>query len=405
MRFAPLRYTLLAAAIIFLFLAAQRQLDDVRELAGHEALYTGELAETTRLEREMLIFTQGVAEYVTQSGHTTREDMLLHFDVLWSRVNTQYSKNFISKITSMKRFTTTLHDLSLVLKDIDPTVQNLRPGDTIGLTRIMEAIRPYREPVADLTGTAYSELQQGTIDHVQLQRRAMTSLNHVQLMLMLFTMAAFTFLILQLLRGEKLMRKLQAREAEIRALASRDHLTGLSNRRQFDDWLASVEKEQSADKLHLLLVDLDGFKSINDTQGHVAGDLVLQEVATRLREIAGSKIRLARIGGDEFALLVEASHEQAATVASSVVVAMGSPMAIDGTAVKLGACVGIATTLGRQVTAKQLVIEADTALYHAKSDGGSSFAFYSEALSATVAHSGTRDTLEPKSVRTIAVLS
>jgi diguanylate cyclase (GGDEF)-like protein/PAS domain S-box-containing protein len=165
--------------------------------------------------------------------------------------------------------------------------------------------------------------------------------------------------------------ELQEANAKLRELVVRDHLTGLYNRRGFEEMLATPIGARS---VSLLLVDLDNFKRINDGLGHTAGDLVLCEVGKRLPLQVREGDYVARVGGDEFGvILFDADSAQAKAIARRIVTELGSAFQIRGQIKELqayvGASVGIACSGGRAVTLHEMLIQADAALYVAKGAG------------------------------------
>ncbi len=183
-------------------------------------------------------------------------------------------------------------------------------------------------------------------------------------------------------------------ESRIARLAYFDGLTGLPNRAAFLDRLAREVRRArlGAQRLALLFIDLDDFKTINDTLGHPCGDLVLQAAADRLRsELRPSDIvarddgvrsELARLGGDEFtALLVDlAEPGDALHVARRIGEAMRRPFTVEGRELTLSASIGIAVYPDDGADAAVLLKHADTAMYHAKEQGRDNVQFYSAAL-------------------------
>jgi len=150
-----------------------------------------------------------------------------------------------------------------------------------------------------------------------------------------------------------------------RRLALTDELTDLPNRRSLMRELELLTRDGGRGEhgAALLLADLDGFKELNDTLGHVAGDALLAEVATRLRRIPGALP--ARLGGDEFAAVVHHPHDPA-TVARAIREALGEPVAIDEVSVAVSASIGIARFPEDAVTGADLMRRADIAMYDAK---------------------------------------
>jgi diguanylate cyclase (GGDEF)-like protein len=158
-------------------------------------------------------------------------------------------------------------------------------------------------------------------------------------------------------------------EAEQRRMAVQDSLTGLGNRRLFDARLAEVFALDASRRSHaLLLIDLDKFKSVNDTMGHAAGDELLRQVADRLREQAGPGDIIVRLGGDEFAI-IRAQTDGTQDIAEAIVAALCTPFQIEGTQVQIGGSIGWASLQDDAKDAAELCARADTALYAVKAAG------------------------------------
>ncbi|ROM77866.1 GGDEF domain-containing protein [Pseudomonas brassicacearum] len=175
-------------------------------------------------------------------------------------------------------------------------------------------------------------------------------------------------------------------EHELAHLAHHDPLTGLPNRLLFSD---RTEQALASAQLHkrgcaLLLVDLDHFKNINDSLGHNVGDELLKRVAERFRGLFAPGVTLARLGGDEFAVLVENCSQpgQAAVLARRILDALKEPLRFDGHALFINASVGISLFPGDARSAGQLLRNADSALFKAKSAGRDGYALYTEELTA-----------------------
>ncbi len=177
-------------------------------------------------------------------------------------------------------------------------------------------------------------------------------------------------------------------QAQLDYLAFHDPLTNLPNRSLFRDRL-----EQSLNRAHrqenmvaLLFLDLDRFKTINDSLGHSLGDRLLKEVAARLGGCAREIDTVARLGGDEFTVILEdVSHpDQAVLVAQKVLDVLVEPFQLDGREFHITASIGIALYPLDEKEADALIKAADTAMYHAKEAGRNSYQFYSSAMTARV---------------------
>ncbi|HEX2852547.1 MAG TPA: GGDEF domain-containing response regulator [Opitutaceae bacterium] len=159
----------------------------------------------------------------------------------------------------------------------------------------------------------------------------------------------------------------------LRLLATRDQLTGQLNRREFDRILQEEQERalRFGHPLALVLVDIDHFKAVNDTHGHQAGDTVLREIAERLAKHVRSVDRVARFGGEEFALiLVQADYEAAARVAQTICQAQErTPVKVGAITLTVTVSAGIAILPEDASTGAELISAADRALYGAKDRG------------------------------------
>jgi len=177
------------------------------------------------------------------------------------------------------------------------------------------------------------------------------------------------------------------REASIQALASRDSLTGLANRRAFDQLLAKLawgrrETDAAAAHVGLLLIDLDNFKDINDSAGHLAGDAVLKAVAARLTGCVRKSDMAARIGGDEFAVILSGvpDHGPLERLAGRIVSKMREPIDHAGAPLVCTVSVGGSHCVADGCSVGQLVEYADRALYAAKEAGRDGLKLHAELL-------------------------
>ncbi|WP_211852395.1 putative bifunctional diguanylate cyclase/phosphodiesterase [Plastoroseomonas hellenica] len=173
-----------------------------------------------------------------------------------------------------------------------------------------------------------------------------------------------------------------AAERRIRQLAHYDVLTGLPNRATFRDRLeASLARPES--RGGLLLIDLDGFKMVNDLRGHLVGDELLRQVAGRLQAARSrAELIVGRLGGDEFAILVEDEEVGgAAALATELIAELGAPYTLgDDRHVQIGASIGIALIPGHGREAERLLSRADMALYAAKAVGKGTYRTFSPGM-------------------------
>jgi diguanylate cyclase (GGDEF)-like protein len=182
----------------------------------------------------------------------------------------------------------------------------------------------------------------------------------------------------------ELEKHVAERTRQLHHLAHHDPLTQLPNRRQLASRLGGALSRASTTgrQLALLFVDLDNFKSINDTLGHNFGDRVLQLVAERLRTAVGPRSLLARLGGDEFTVLIEdvKSHDEVMERANDIVAALQQPLSIKGRVLSTSASVGASLYPEHASDADSLLRAADVALFRAKELGRNRYALYRPSL-------------------------
>lgn len=185
----------------------------------------------------------------------------------------------------------------------------------------------------------------------------------------------------------------KADEEKIRNLAFYDTLTGLPNRRLLWERLrqALISSIRSGAKHALLFVDLDGFKSLNDTLGHHVGDLLLQETAKRISGCVREVDTVARLGGDEFVIILEDLSQipeiaaaQARTVGGKILAAIDQPYQLDGRECHTTSSMGITVFGNQNESTNEVLQQADIAMYQAKAAGRNAMFFFAPALQASV---------------------
>jgi diguanylate cyclase (GGDEF)-like protein len=177
--------------------------------------------------------------------------------------------------------------------------------------------------------------------------------------------------------------ELSESQKQLRQLAYFDSLTALPNRRAFNEECARMVAAAAGEKpFALVMADLDGFKKVNDTLGHDAGDDVLVVAAGRLREAVRDGDFVARLGGDEFAVILSGIRDQdgADLVCERICRFMAEPVTVKSAAAKIGASVGVALCPRDGRTQEQLYKLVDLALYDAKRAGRGTWRWYNESL-------------------------
>ena len=182
----------------------------------------------------------------------------------------------------------------------------------------------------------------------------------------------------QQLRSE--MEQREKSQATIVHLAHHDALTGLGNRLLFHKQLgeAVLHRQRHGGDVAVLFIDLDGFKTINDTLGHGTGDSLLKHLARRLQNALRDSDKIGRLGGDEFAVIQFGNEQpkEATALATRLIELIGEPFCIDDQRLVIGASIGIAVADGDYQDSAQLLRAADMAMYRAKAEGRGRFRFF-----------------------------
>lgn len=175
-------------------------------------------------------------------------------------------------------------------------------------------------------------------------------------------------------------RKLAQKAAEQQAVT--DPLTGISNRLGFErklQWMIETCLRYPEHRFALMMIDLDLFKQVNDSCGHLAGDQVLVTVSNRIRELLRKTDFVARLGGDEFAIIIDAGeqYDVLSGIAEKIIQAVNEPIPLDGSDTgRVGVSIGISVYNGGYATASELIRDADLAMYRAKHEGRNTYRFY-----------------------------
>jgi len=188
-------------------------------------------------------------------------------------------------------------------------------------------------------------------------------------------------------RTSKLAVSLAEANEELTYLALHDNLTKLPNRALLEGRLRQAIGHADREKrlFALMFLDLDGFKAVNDAYGHSVGDLLLVEAAKRIEMRIRMQDTISRVGGDEFVFLGDVGEpEDAAALAEKLLVLIREPFQIDGHELRMSVSIGIALYPGNGTNQRELLTNADAAMYHAKSLGRDSFRFFESSMNSHV---------------------
>ena len=185
------------------------------------------------------------------------------------------------------------------------------------------------------------------------------------------------------LRGERAMSLMEHSEDDARYRAAHDVLTGLPNRTMLREQFHRLDSEDTPGRIFVLFVDLDNFKMVNDSYGHRVGDEMLAAAAHRIRATVRPSDTVVRYAGDEFVVIGRCTRPDVEELARSLVTRLSEPFVLSAASAYITASIGIAAAGNRAGALDDLIREADTAMYHAKSQGAARSAFFDESLRAS----------------------
>jgi diguanylate cyclase (GGDEF)-like protein/PAS domain S-box-containing protein len=187
---------------------------------------------------------------------------------------------------------------------------------------------------------------------------------------------------------EEIVERRQA-EARVHHMAYHDSLTGLPNRALLTDRLerAMLSAQRSGSRLAIMFIDLDRFKTINDSLGHLTGDHLLREVASRLCRAVRMSDTVARLGGDEFVVLVPGIHgaDECGHIGEKIIEALAAPFPFEGRSLHISPSIGICLYPDDGADVETLMRNADAAMYHAKAAGRNNYQFFAQCMNVAAA--------------------
>lgn len=392
-------YLISVVGLLLLELSQFQRVDRLRGQISQSYEMISGRDEGIRLELEYRRFRSITGKYVfgeklqevgadPDTAQNVSHDMVVQwFDILWSRVFSINSVGVEVPEAKHDKFNTLLINLRTSLREVDPMVQTLRPGNLIAFRKIEDILAPYEE---DITSMAASIAQTRAERASLLQKRLDAALTSMDTLLL--SSAAGGVLILTLFgteayRARKEESRIKGREARIRFLAEHDALTGLGNRSFLNEKMNRFIDYADAhgEGFNLILFDLDKFKDVNDTFGHPMGDRLLKNAAARLTAIfCGEADIVTRLGGDEFAVLQRADLATSERIVAQVIKALSSAFELSGNDIRISSSVGISRYPDLSHSAEELLRDADLALYEAKKQGRQRYCLYETSMSIAI---------------------
>lgn len=319
----------------------------------------------SELELELLKFMQALRR--TALNDLRSEDLQLRFELLWSRIEILSVGEEARQFRNQPGARELLLNLKMRLVKLEPQVLGLKMGDQSAIN-ILQELKPFQTYVRDFNVKSFSG------NRAWANLKQIYSLQYEASMYLLGLLLSGGILVLLVIRESTVNRK----------QALHDGLTGLPNRNFFQKNLnqAITRSRNNSFRVAVHVIDMNGFKEVNDQLGHAAGDTLLQEVASRLEQSVRLSDTVARLGGDEFAIIQEriASPDECVHLALRVIDLVNDEIKIYGHRISPEVSIGISIFPDDADQPDKLLINADAAMYCAKKDYSSNYRLFEQEM-------------------------
>lgn len=330
----------------------------------------------SRAEFQLQRLLTSLDRYVLRQGEVDHDELVARFEIFWSRLPLLIQGADSRSIQSVAS-AALVPQMIAELERLEPRVMALQPDDHAAYLQIADALDGIAAPLSRLSREVKAAVGLNS-DEQRLRQRA---LYLEQVGYLLGVLVSGSIVIALLVRETQRVRRLLAEATTARNriwhLAHHDPLTDLPNRWLFNDRLDQALRrgQREGEMVALHYFDLDDFKAVNDGFGHLTGDRVLVAVAQRLNACVRHSDTLARIGGDEFAVVQAGASGRASAMllAERMLAALETPLAIDGHKLRVRASIGIGLYPNHGASPEALHQAADQALYQAKASGAANF--------------------------------
>ena len=368
------RYSLLMVALVLLTGSLALSFHRIRQQHETELVDVGlSLWLTTQADFELQRLRHALDAYALGSPEVDQSALLERFEIFWSRLPLLVEGRDSETVRNATNAETLVPEIIGTLRAMEPQLRALRPGDQALHARLAASLDEFVRPLHDIVVQVGNSLG----EEGDSRQAALYALYLEQSAYLLGIVVSGGILLVLLFRETARARELlaEAKQAQHRAwhLAHHDPVTQLPNRWLFEDRLEHTLRGAQRDDqpVALLYLDLDHFKAVNDSFGHVVGDRLLVAVARRLESVLRQSDTLARLGGDEFAVIQTGLPEASAArlLGERLVNALRSPLEVDGHVLNASVSIGIGLYPEHASNATELHRAADRALYGAKAAG------------------------------------
>ncbi|EBW2353228.1 bifunctional diguanylate cyclase/phosphodiesterase [Salmonella enterica subsp. enterica] len=396
------RFAVILAAAATFHLVIHGDLQDQRRQMAERGFVSPRLEEISRVEKEFSEVFEMSRRYVEPPRDVELDDVKLALDILWSRVNSIMDKTRSNRDAYGKDVDIGLIErLNADLPGIEAAVAQLRP-EAIDSKAPLEAYWiSYRRDISEFGDAAYGARIRILQDNNLSQWQLFAALKKYQLAFSAYGLLLTLLLLAELLWANRVVSRLKASNRHNEQLANTDHLTGLYNRRSLDHELANRIATCKERPFCAIAVDIDRFRTVNDSFGHVFGDRLLVETGWRIRRTVKDGY-VSRMSGDEFIVLVCGGEETAAALAQRISSAMAAPMSFGDRLYHPSVSISVVAGAAG-VAAGGIIQAANAGILEAKSQNGGQIVLFRDGMMRAIRERAIVESDLPDAIRSDAI--
>jgi diguanylate cyclase (GGDEF)-like protein len=364
-----IRFPAILVLFAVLMVVGSRNIGSITDGISMHLFKSNRFEEATRAELEFNDLLGKAYRYASGDATVRDMDLQLALDIFWSRIDVLRTASYRGVLSGAGvKETSIISDVAAALPDLEQAVNAVRFDQPATFAGMGAFVVRFHSALGLYSDQAYSARRNQMRGMVEKELESLDSLRVLQIEYAILACLTFLYVLFELYLSRRVNRKLNTAIRDNHDLLITDHLTGIGNRRHFEH---ALQTRDAAHQFSLLMLDLDGFKHVNDTLGHAAGDHLLTHVAVILNSSCGMDDVVCRLGGDEFAVILKGSKERAGAFANRVLHKLSEPVRFEGNAIKAATSIGVAHTSDSEMnfTTTCLMRNADAALYAAKAAG------------------------------------
>lgn len=393
------RIPMLLALAVPILLLMEVNIDRLAKSVDQPLYYSSRLDEISKMDTEASRLFDIAERHAIGGSGVTSEDVNRALDMFWARVDSTKTPSYMKILGEGNVDPSLIFDLYQALPQFEAAVGALKSGEPDSYEPMRNLKFQYGDRLHDLNEIAWSIRRKVVVDFVAGNTQNIEILRNIQFGFVALCLFIVLYVMLELIVANRLNLSLNRMIAENRKLLRTDLLTGISNRSAFETALAEHCAAADTSGFSVVYFDLDGFKTINDTYGHAAGDALLRDAADIFRALFSDLDTISRFGGDEFAAIIPGSSGHAKRLVEAFIARIAeAPSLVRGAHVSSSAGLCHSSQVSGEDLPEALMRRADIALYSAKHNGRSRLVLFTDDLLEQRSREELAEALLPKAI-------